>query len=70
MTSPANGRSFRNGKLEIPTLDFIRTEVCDEAPPSNANLRISEAVADVQELHQQPDNAFAYLQVASQFHVA
>jgi len=67
--SRANGRSWRPGRLEIPTLADLRRQVADLDAPDAGPLALSERVADVRALHQDPENANALFQVASQFNL-
>lgn len=66
VTSLANSRSFEAGKFSTPTLEQLR---CDSTIPSDSSheLRISEIVEDVRELHLDHANRNAVFQVASQF---
>jgi hypothetical protein len=59
-----DGRSLIAGRLTSPALADL------PAPPSGPHrLRVSEVVADVQDLHRDPENAGALFQVASQFNL-
>ena len=73
MTSKVNGKTYRCGGLETPTLDELRTRVRQSAAlvigRQNGRLRLSETVMDVQELHLDAVNAGALFQVASQFNL-
>lgn len=64
LTSHANGRSIGSGRLTTPSLDSLRATVADTGPG-----QVSEVVADVAELHQDPANRGATFQVASQFNL-
>ena len=69
LSSAANGRSFRCGRLEIAPLGQLRdraTEASDRLP---GPIRVREVVADAQSLHTDPANAGALFQVASQFNL-
>jgi hypothetical protein len=68
LNSLVNQRSFRFGSLEVPRLSELRSrnELVEEAKTA---IRIKEMVADVQELHQLPENAGALFQAASQFNL-
>ena len=68
MTSSVNGRQMRCGKLETPSLAELRSRV-GEIPAAEGTLKLSEVVADVQQLHANPKNAGALFQVASQFNL-
>lgn len=70
LVSRANGRSWRLGRLETPSLDELRTRIARvDARAAPGRLRMSERVADVRDLHADPDNAGALFQVASQFNL-
>jgi hypothetical protein len=59
-----NGRTLVAGHLTTPALAEL------PPPPTGPHrLRVSEVVADVQDLHRDPDNADAVFQVASQFNL-
>jgi len=67
MTVRATGRTLQCGTLRIPSLAELRAQVgtiTEDAP-----LAARQIVADVTALHQQPDNAGALFQVASQFNL-
>jgi len=66
ITSTANGRTMRHGRFEIPTLGELRQR-CDSYVAGAGSLRLSEIVADVRDLHVDPQMAGAFFQVASQF---
>jgi hypothetical protein len=70
LISKANGRSWRVGRLETPSLYELRQRVArlDDAPSDN-ELRLSEHMGDVRDLHADPANAGAMFQVASQFNL-
>jgi hypothetical protein len=68
LTSKVNGRRFQAGHLETPTLSELRRATPDPAS-YQSNLRLSELVADVQDLHANPRNAHAFFQAASQFNL-
>jgi hypothetical protein len=67
-TSQINGRRLVCGRLETPTLADLLERVHARAP-SSGNLTAREVIADVQALHQDPANAGALFQVASQFNL-
>ncbi len=66
LTSEVNDRMMDAGRFTTPTLASLRQEI---TPPCSDNdtIRIREVVADVQSLHQAPQNKAAVFQVASQF---
>lgn len=68
MRSKANGRVMQAGTLATPSLGELRAD-CERTSLSIGELRVSEVVADVAELHQDPSNAGAFFQVASQFNL-
>ncbi len=68
LLSKANGKSWRCGTLETPSLSVLRERVRrSSAGPSPTTIR--EVVADVQSLHYDASNAGAMFQVASQFNL-
>jgi hypothetical protein len=69
MHSVTNGKSFRCGILEIPTLGELRTKAKTVGSERPGDLRVTEVVANVQQLHLDPKNANAMFQVASQFNL-
>ncbi|MDZ7790398.1 MAG: hypothetical protein U5L08_07905 [Xanthomonadales bacterium] len=70
LTSRVNGRCWRVGRLQTPSLGELRQRVAGLYDRDHAGgLRISERVADVRDLHADPDNAGAMFQAASQFNL-
>ena len=67
LNSRVNQRSYRFGRLEIPSLSALSCRNKISTGPKR--LKIQEIVADVQELHQIPQNAGALFQAASQFNL-
>ena len=65
LISLANDRSFFAGEFTTPALSHLRASV--EIPAAGKHIRVAEKVADVQSLHQDPENENAVFQVASQF---
>lgn len=68
MTSSINGQTFAFGRLEVLTLEQLK----ENSPPREVykgKIKVSEIVADVQELHANPENAHALFQAASQFNL-
>jgi len=66
--SPANGRKYAIGRLELPSLAELR----DRAKPSRRKgdrIRVEVIQGDVRKLHQDPRYAGALFQVASQFNL-
>ncbi|MCU0754314.1 MAG: hypothetical protein MUE46_04230 [Xanthomonadales bacterium] len=68
LTSRANGRRMRCGRLELPSLGELRRRVAALGRPGG-RTRLSERVGDVRVLHAQPASAGAMFQVASQFNL-
>jgi hypothetical protein len=68
VTSAVNGQRFRCGRLGIPSLAELRGRV-EDASAAVGRLRLSEVIADVQQLHVSAENAGALFQVASQFNL-
>jgi len=67
LTSSVNARSWECGTLEIATLYELRKR--NEAIAKNSPLRVTEDVANVQDLHAKPTHSGALFQVASQFNL-
>ena len=68
LTSKVNGRSYRFGTLEIPTLEELR----ETAPPPEAfsdKILVSEVIANVRQIHRNTANKNALIQAASQFNL-
>jgi hypothetical protein len=68
MTSKVNGNKFVFGNLQIPTLGELQN-ACPNLNSFTDKIKVSEIVADVQELHAQLENENALFQVASQFNL-
>ena len=68
MHSRVNNKSFRFGRLDIPTLEELRKRNT-EKNSTNGNLILSETVGDVLLLHLEPENKHALFQAASQFNL-
>jgi hypothetical protein len=68
LTSRANGRVMRCGRLETPSLGELRERVRGIEHQAGA-LSVREVIADVRDLHTDPSNAGALFQVASQFNL-
>lgn len=70
MCSKANGRRWRYGQLETPSLDELRQRLTQYNLPSGpGRLQVREIVADVGRLPADPAHAGALFQVASQFNL-
>ena len=64
--SRANGRSYRIGRLETPTLAELR----DRTSPNRATpIRVRNIVGEAGAIHRDPANAHALVQAASQFNL-
>ena len=68
LRSHKNGRAWRYGALETPTLAELRDRVRDVSREPKP-LTVREVVADVQALHADEGHANALFQVASQFNL-
>lgn len=66
LTSTANGRRLRWGRLETPSLDELRLRAGE---PATTPSTLREIVGDAGALHRDPSNAGALFQVASQFNL-
>lgn len=66
--SKANGRQLHPGILEIPSLAELRY-LTRSLREGDGEIKVSEVVANVQDLHSDPDNQNALFQVASQFNL-
>ena len=66
LKSLENNQTFDCGEFTTPSLNDLRQN-SDLSESEGCNIRVSEVVADVQSLHQDPANSFAVFQVASQF---
>ena len=68
ITSLENGQSFHCGTLEIPSLEYL---IKSSKNPNNYNdeLKVSELVGDVLNLHADVENKDALFQAASQFNL-
>lgn len=69
LKSNVNGRKWRYGKLETPTLAELRQRIGALEKRQSGKLHLKEVVADVQSLHSDPANSGALFQVASQFNL-
>ena len=71
ITSKVNGKSYECGIMETPTLSELR-ERCigiEELLLTSGEIKVSELVGDVQQLHCKPENENALFQAASQFNL-
>ncbi len=68
LKSGVNGKAYRYGRLETPTLAELRERV-HSVDNVSGRLSLHEVVADVQQLHIDKSNAGALFQVASQFNL-
>jgi len=68
LRSVVNGREYRCGTLEIPTLHDLRERV-RTAGSHEGRLKARQVLGNVGKLHRDPSNAGALFQVASQFNL-
>lgn len=68
LMSLANGRRFRYGRLEIPSLSELRDRLTQTSGDAGV-LAVSDVVGDAGELHAVPQHGGAVFQVASQFNL-
>lgn len=66
--SGVNGRTYRCGHLDTPSLGTLRKRVVGLSR-AGGETKIEEVVGDVQKLHLDPTNAGSLFQVASQFNL-
>lgn len=69
LTSLENGKQVQCGTLTIPSLAQLREQAKQVSSLQNGKLQLSQVVANVQELHKDPQNAGGFFQVASQFNL-
>ena len=67
MTSRANGRRMRHGRLEIAALGTLKARA--ETVPGHGRLKLTEVIAEAGHLHREPQNSGALFQAASQFNL-
>lgn len=67
LISNINNKSFQFGELEIVSLEKLREKFVQ--PKTIQKIKVSELVADVQELHCELNNENALFQAASQFNL-
>lgn len=68
LISLVNARRFVCGELDIPNLSELK-DLNQNLETYDGQIQVSEVVANVQELHKQPENANALFQAASQFNL-
>jgi hypothetical protein len=68
ITSLVNGVRVKTGTLERPTLSELRSRV-EGVPSGSKKIKLSQIVANVQELHTDPSNKNSMFQAASQFNL-
>jgi hypothetical protein len=68
LRSRVNGKSWRCGQLEMPTLAQLR-QAAGSSGGNVGRISVREVVADVQQLHRDKANASSMFQVASQFNL-
>jgi hypothetical protein len=66
--SRINGREMICGQLNTPSLAELRLAL-QQGPPKSEHLTVKETIADIKDLHKDPENAGALFQVASQFNL-
>lgn len=70
LRSLANGREYRVGRLEIPSLSELRTQVAQlDAGLTQGEAVLSNVSGDVRRMHAEPALRGALFQVASQFNL-
>lgn len=74
LRSTVNGRAFRHGTLEVPSLADLRVETSEREEASEkgtggSSLSVRQVVAGAQDLHADPSSEDALFQVASQFNL-
>ncbi|MCG1036804.1 hypothetical protein [Polaribacter sargassicola] len=67
LISKTNNKSFQFGELEIVSLEELRKKAINFQ--TNTQIKVSEQVANVQELHCKTENENALFQAASQFNL-
>ncbi|WP_220459111.1 hypothetical protein [Gelidibacter maritimus] len=68
LISKVNNHAFVFGSLETPSLEELRNE-SDLINKYNSEIKISEIVGNIQNIHQEASNKNALIQVASQFNL-
>ncbi|MEO1653141.1 MAG: hypothetical protein AAFU64_06325 [Bacteroidota bacterium] len=68
ITSLVNGKTYQCGSLAIPTLTNLRESLPGLNDYQN-QIQVQEVVGNVREMHQNPENAGALFQAASQFNL-
>lgn len=68
MTSLVNGKTYQWGRLEVPSLKELRESI-SIPQESTSQIKVSEIVASVADLHHYPFNENAVFQAASQFNL-
>lgn len=67
LISKINNKSYQFGSLEVVSLEQLRNQ--QTFKDSTSNIKVSEVVADIQDLHADPRNEHALFQAASQFNL-
>lgn len=67
--SLANGRNWRIGLLETPSLAELRERAAPALDPTRGQLQVRNLAADAHALHARPELSGALVQVASQFNL-
>ncbi len=68
LTSLVNGKKYKCGLLEIPSLGELRCRVLNSEIPTG-KISVREVISDVQTLHIDKSNSDSLFQVASQFNL-
>lgn len=68
LVSKIDGRSFKYGSLEVPTLGELKNK-CSGLNSVEGKINVREIVGDIQELHCSESNENALFQAASQFNL-
>lgn len=67
LISKINNKSYQFGSLEVVSLEQLKKQ--QTFNDSTSKIKVSEVVADIQELHVDPRNEHALFQAASQFNL-
>ena len=67
LISKVNNKSYQFGSLEVVSLEQLKKQ--QTLNNSISKIKVSEVVADIQELHVNPRNEHALFQAASQFNL-
>ncbi|QWX85221.1 hypothetical protein H0I23_06175 [Cellulophaga sp. HaHaR_3_176] len=67
MISKVNNKSYQFGTLEVVSLEHLRKQQLKNN--NSGNIKVSEVIANIQDLHCDPKNENALFQAASQFNL-